>query len=284
MGLPTLTLTLLSPQHPQRQEQQHFPSLDDKPQFPGASAEFVDKLEFIQPNVISGIPVYRVMDRQGQIINPSEDPHVRGPLLPTLCLPHPGPLSISSLVPPGLHLSVPPPAAAPGDGAQVLQEHDSAQHHGPHPLRVPAAGAWRQAGEGGLELPEVALPVFGLEDNSQGGEGRMEILCLGVLKVVGVLSWCSGGRVWEGYCPRAEGWTRSLKIPPVHLAGGLAVPREYRQRVPDGPSPWELTALRNRVTLCASWFACVRCAVSLSSVCVSGQRPNQSSVNKEAIY
>ncbi|XP_036894894.1 2-oxoisovalerate dehydrogenase subunit alpha, mitochondrial isoform X1 [Sturnira hondurensis] len=62
--------------HPQRQQQQHFSSLDDKPQFPGASAEFVDKLEFIQPNVISGIPIYRVMDRQGQILNPSEDPHL----------------------------------------------------------------------------------------------------------------------------------------------------------------------------------------------------------------
>ncbi|XP_010847641.1 PREDICTED: 2-oxoisovalerate dehydrogenase subunit alpha, mitochondrial [Bison bison bison] len=57
-------------------QQQHFSSLDDKPQFPGASAEFIDKLEFIQPNVISGIPIYRVMDRQGQIINPSEDPHL----------------------------------------------------------------------------------------------------------------------------------------------------------------------------------------------------------------
>ncbi|XP_014651650.1 PREDICTED: 2-oxoisovalerate dehydrogenase subunit alpha, mitochondrial isoform X1 [Ceratotherium simum simum] len=60
----------------QQQQQQHFSSLDDKPQFPGASAEFIDKLEFIQPNVISGIPIYRVMDRQGQIINPSEDPHL----------------------------------------------------------------------------------------------------------------------------------------------------------------------------------------------------------------
>ncbi|XP_057567188.1 2-oxoisovalerate dehydrogenase subunit alpha, mitochondrial isoform X2 [Hippopotamus amphibius kiboko] len=66
----------LARSHPQRQQQQHFSSLDDKPQFPGASAEFTDKLEFIQPNVISGIPVYRVMDRQGQIINPSEDPHL----------------------------------------------------------------------------------------------------------------------------------------------------------------------------------------------------------------
>ena len=66
----------LARSHPSRQQQQQFPSLDDKPQFPGASAEFVDKLEFIQPNVISGIPIYRVMDRQGQIINPSEDPHL----------------------------------------------------------------------------------------------------------------------------------------------------------------------------------------------------------------
>ncbi|XP_057390158.1 2-oxoisovalerate dehydrogenase subunit alpha, mitochondrial isoform X1 [Balaenoptera acutorostrata] len=65
----------LARSHPQRQ-QQHFSSLDDKPQFPGASAEFIDRLEFIQPNVISGIPIYRVMDRQGQIINPSEDPHL----------------------------------------------------------------------------------------------------------------------------------------------------------------------------------------------------------------
>uniref|UniRef100_G3RDZ3 2-oxoisovalerate dehydrogenase subunit alpha n=1 Tax=Gorilla gorilla gorilla TaxID=9595 RepID=G3RDZ3_GORGO len=65
----------LARSHPRRQQQQ-FSSLDDKPQFPGASAEFIDKLEFIQPNVISGIPIYRVMDRQGQIINPSEDPHL----------------------------------------------------------------------------------------------------------------------------------------------------------------------------------------------------------------
>lgn len=58
-------------------QQQPFDSSLEKPQFPGASAEFVDQLEFIQPNVISGIPVYRVMDRQGNIINPSQDPQVQ---------------------------------------------------------------------------------------------------------------------------------------------------------------------------------------------------------------
>lgn len=57
-------------------QQNEFTSLEEKPQFPGASAEFVDKLDFIQPNVISGIPIYRVMDRQGQIINPDEDPQL----------------------------------------------------------------------------------------------------------------------------------------------------------------------------------------------------------------
>ncbi len=59
-----------------RWQHEEFSSLDEKPQFPGASAEFVDKLDFIKPNVISGIPIYRVMDRQGQIINASEDPQL----------------------------------------------------------------------------------------------------------------------------------------------------------------------------------------------------------------
>ncbi|XP_061222852.1 2-oxoisovalerate dehydrogenase subunit alpha, mitochondrial-like [Neopsephotus bourkii] len=49
---------------------------EEKPQFPGASAEFAERLEFIQPNVISGIPVYRVMDRQGHILRQSEDPQL----------------------------------------------------------------------------------------------------------------------------------------------------------------------------------------------------------------
>ncbi|EMP28694.1 2-oxoisovalerate dehydrogenase subunit alpha [Chelonia mydas] len=73
--LSRLTCILSSPQHVLRQ-QQEFTSLEEKPQFPGASADFVDKLDFIQPNAISGIPIYRVMDRQGQIINPDEDPHL----------------------------------------------------------------------------------------------------------------------------------------------------------------------------------------------------------------
>ncbi|KAJ8368679.1 hypothetical protein SKAU_G00087070 [Synaphobranchus kaupii] len=41
--------------------QQHVP---ESPQFPGISAEFTNRLEFVEPDVTSGIPVYRVMDRQ----------------------------------------------------------------------------------------------------------------------------------------------------------------------------------------------------------------------------
>ncbi|NWV13279.1 ODBA dehydrogenase, partial [Ptilonorhynchus violaceus] len=52
-------------------------SPEERPQFPGASAAFAERLEFIQPNVLAGIPVYRVMDRQGHVLRPSEDPQVR---------------------------------------------------------------------------------------------------------------------------------------------------------------------------------------------------------------
>lgn len=55
---------------------QGFPTAEERPQFPGASAEFAERLEFIRPNVLSGIPVYRVMDRQGHIVCPDEDPQV----------------------------------------------------------------------------------------------------------------------------------------------------------------------------------------------------------------
>ncbi|XP_068034146.1 LOW QUALITY PROTEIN: 2-oxoisovalerate dehydrogenase subunit alpha, mitochondrial [Anomalospiza imberbis] len=51
-------------------------SPEERPQFPGASAAFAERLEFIQPQVLAGIPVYRVMDRQGQVLRPSEDPQL----------------------------------------------------------------------------------------------------------------------------------------------------------------------------------------------------------------
>jgi len=47
---------------------------DEKPLFPGSRSEFTEKLEFLVPDSYEGIPVYRVMDRRGNIINEGEDP------------------------------------------------------------------------------------------------------------------------------------------------------------------------------------------------------------------
>nr|CAD7411043.1 unnamed protein product [Timema poppensis] len=47
---------------------------DDKPMFPGFSAQWTDKLHFIDPTLYGTIPVYRVLDYGGKIINSSEDP------------------------------------------------------------------------------------------------------------------------------------------------------------------------------------------------------------------
>ncbi|UYV74701.1 BCKDHA [Cordylochernes scorpioides] len=47
---------------------------DDRPVFPGSRCRWIEKLEFVMADVYDGIPVYRVMDRAGNIINPDEDP------------------------------------------------------------------------------------------------------------------------------------------------------------------------------------------------------------------
>ncbi|XP_053908853.1 2-oxoisovalerate dehydrogenase subunit alpha, mitochondrial isoform X2 [Cuculus canorus] len=74
VALRALRWRLLSGPRAARRRLSDFPVPEEKPQFPGASAEFADRLEFIQPNVISGIPVYRVMDRQGHVLSPDQDP------------------------------------------------------------------------------------------------------------------------------------------------------------------------------------------------------------------
>lgn len=50
------------------------PSDEDRPQFPGSKSTFTEKLEFLQPDSYDGIPVYRVMNRNGQVIDPTQDP------------------------------------------------------------------------------------------------------------------------------------------------------------------------------------------------------------------
>ena len=49
---------------------------EERPLFPGSRSKFTEKLEFIEPDIYEGIPVYRVMDKKGSIIDPSQDPGV----------------------------------------------------------------------------------------------------------------------------------------------------------------------------------------------------------------
>ena len=48
----------------------------DRPLYPGAKSKFTEKLEFLLPETVEGIPVYRVLDRRGNVIDPSQDPKV----------------------------------------------------------------------------------------------------------------------------------------------------------------------------------------------------------------
>jgi hypothetical protein len=44
--------------------------------FPGAKATYTEKLTFLRPDLYDGIPVYRVMDREGNVIDPDHDPNL----------------------------------------------------------------------------------------------------------------------------------------------------------------------------------------------------------------
>jgi hypothetical protein len=48
----------------------------DTPTFPGAQSQWTERLELVHPNSFNRFPVYRVMDRKGCILNPSEEPQV----------------------------------------------------------------------------------------------------------------------------------------------------------------------------------------------------------------
>jgi len=45
-------------------------------QFPGAKAGYTEKLEFLQPDVYNGIPIYRVMDRNGVVFDNAHEPEI----------------------------------------------------------------------------------------------------------------------------------------------------------------------------------------------------------------
>lgn len=48
----------------------------DKPLFPGSRSSWTEKLEFLGSEAYEGIPVYRVTDRDGRVIDPSQDPQL----------------------------------------------------------------------------------------------------------------------------------------------------------------------------------------------------------------
>ncbi|XP_015784403.1 2-oxoisovalerate dehydrogenase subunit alpha, mitochondrial [Tetranychus urticae] len=51
-------------------------NLEEKPAFPGSRSKWTSQLEFIRSENYEGIPVYRVMDREGKIIEPDGDPNL----------------------------------------------------------------------------------------------------------------------------------------------------------------------------------------------------------------
>lgn len=148
----------------------------------------------MQPNVISGIPIYRVMDRQGQIINPSEDPHVRGLLpKPLLSLP------ISSLVPQAPHISVPLYLQLPQEtvlkfykSMTLLNTMDRILYESQRQVggdRLGVGGSWNYLRSSSLCVDQKTVPK----------EERVEwSLCLWVLRVLGVLL-----ELWKGNVGRA---------------------------------------------------------------------------------
>ena len=51
-------------------------STESLAQFPGARAAYTNNLEILIPDVSKGIPIYRVMGRDGKVIDESHDPNI----------------------------------------------------------------------------------------------------------------------------------------------------------------------------------------------------------------
>jgi ABC-type tungstate transport system permease subunit len=62
--------------HTQLTNQTNANSLSDRATFPGYKGEFSTNLEFLYPENISLIQCYRVMNRKGVVLDPSQDPQV----------------------------------------------------------------------------------------------------------------------------------------------------------------------------------------------------------------
>ena len=53
-----------------------YAASSDRPQFPGSRSSWTEKLEFLKSDAGEGIPVYRVMNRDGKVIDSSQDPQL----------------------------------------------------------------------------------------------------------------------------------------------------------------------------------------------------------------
>lgn len=49
---------------------------EDRPVFPGSRSNYIHSLEFLRPDMYDGIPVYRVMNKNGEIIQKDQDPQL----------------------------------------------------------------------------------------------------------------------------------------------------------------------------------------------------------------
>lgn len=49
---------------------------ENKPMYPGVQTRWTEKLKFVNPELEENIPIYRVLDHSGRILQASEDPKV----------------------------------------------------------------------------------------------------------------------------------------------------------------------------------------------------------------
>ncbi|XP_014664753.1 PREDICTED: 2-oxoisovalerate dehydrogenase subunit alpha, mitochondrial-like isoform X2 [Priapulus caudatus] len=49
---------------------------EDRPHFPGSRSSWTEKLEFVEPTLYDGVPVYRVLNREGGILDSTQDPNL----------------------------------------------------------------------------------------------------------------------------------------------------------------------------------------------------------------
>jgi hypothetical protein len=54
----------------------HEDTLQEGHKYPGSRGHYTEKLSFLLPSEHNGIPVYRVLDLDGQVIDPAHDPNI----------------------------------------------------------------------------------------------------------------------------------------------------------------------------------------------------------------